>query len=421
MLTPICAPGAARRHDRRAGAVISERRVDGRGVDTRVLEVEGPRPEHPVLLVHGNPSNAGDWRPFLEALEGRRRCARARPARLGRVGPRARRSRTRWTRSPPGSRSLLDALARAALRPGRARLGRARAWSRPQRRAAGRRAGRCVINSRPAAARLPLALGRAAVAPARRRRAAERDHARASARASSCARRRRARARCPRSRTDPRAHGPRHEARDARALPRRRPGEVRRPPAATSASSRGRRWSSGETPTRTSQPASRTCYARGARRRGDGRAHCPTRATGPGSTGRTLVGTVVRVPESGAGSGDIPRTTPAALWAAGAASGCKEEKRLARARPARRRSSDRLAVGPSSLCLLCRVGHNGIERAELRQQRLRVRERWLRRVLHRFGVRLGPLCFSHMGTPHALFARSVSNVLPLARTMSLRR
>jgi pimeloyl-ACP methyl ester carboxylesterase len=53
--------------------MIAERQVQVAQGDTRVLEVDGPRPEHPVLMVHGNPSNAGDWKPFLERLEGRRR------------------------------------------------------------------------------------------------------------------------------------------------------------------------------------------------------------------------------------------------------------------------------------------------------------------------------------------------------------
>ena len=52
--------------------MIVERRVEVPGGATRVLEVEGARPDHPVLLFHGNPSNAGDWRPFLERLEGKR-------------------------------------------------------------------------------------------------------------------------------------------------------------------------------------------------------------------------------------------------------------------------------------------------------------------------------------------------------------
>jgi pimeloyl-ACP methyl ester carboxylesterase len=52
--------------------VIAQRRQEVPGGDTRLLEVDGPNREHPVLLFHGNPSNADDWRPFLERLEGRR-------------------------------------------------------------------------------------------------------------------------------------------------------------------------------------------------------------------------------------------------------------------------------------------------------------------------------------------------------------
>lgn len=52
--------------------MIEERRVLVPGGATRTLEVDGARPEHPVLLIHGNPSNAEDWIPFLERLEGRR-------------------------------------------------------------------------------------------------------------------------------------------------------------------------------------------------------------------------------------------------------------------------------------------------------------------------------------------------------------
>jgi pimeloyl-ACP methyl ester carboxylesterase len=54
--------------------MIAERRVETPAGGTRVLEVDGPRPEQPVLLFHGNPSNADDWVPFLERLEGRRRA-----------------------------------------------------------------------------------------------------------------------------------------------------------------------------------------------------------------------------------------------------------------------------------------------------------------------------------------------------------
>jgi pimeloyl-ACP methyl ester carboxylesterase len=53
--------------------MIDSRRVRTPAGETRVLEVEGARPEHPVLFFHGNPSNAADWVPFLERLEGRRR------------------------------------------------------------------------------------------------------------------------------------------------------------------------------------------------------------------------------------------------------------------------------------------------------------------------------------------------------------
>lgn len=54
--------------------MIAERSITAGGVRTRVLEVDGPRAERPVLFVHGNPTSADDWRPFLERLEGRRRC-----------------------------------------------------------------------------------------------------------------------------------------------------------------------------------------------------------------------------------------------------------------------------------------------------------------------------------------------------------
>jgi len=36
--------------------------------------VEGGDPAHPVLFVHGNPTNAEDWEPFLSRLEESRRC-----------------------------------------------------------------------------------------------------------------------------------------------------------------------------------------------------------------------------------------------------------------------------------------------------------------------------------------------------------
>jgi pimeloyl-ACP methyl ester carboxylesterase len=54
--------------------VISERRVQTPAGGTRVLEVQGSDPERPVLLFHGNPSNANDWKPFLERLDGHRRA-----------------------------------------------------------------------------------------------------------------------------------------------------------------------------------------------------------------------------------------------------------------------------------------------------------------------------------------------------------
>src|SRR4051812_25171879 len=66
------ASGPAARRDRRVGAMIAERRIEVPGGATRVLEVEGPGPEHPVLLFHGNPNSAEDWIPFLERLDGRR-------------------------------------------------------------------------------------------------------------------------------------------------------------------------------------------------------------------------------------------------------------------------------------------------------------------------------------------------------------
>ncbi len=48
--------------------------MDPGGGATRVLEVDGPAGENPVLFLHGNPTNADDWRPFLERIEGRRRA-----------------------------------------------------------------------------------------------------------------------------------------------------------------------------------------------------------------------------------------------------------------------------------------------------------------------------------------------------------
>jgi pimeloyl-ACP methyl ester carboxylesterase len=80
--------------------MIDSRRVKTAAGETRVLEVDGPRPEHPVLLLHGNPSNAEDWVPFLERLEGRRRALA--PDLLG------------WGESerPPAFKATMDALTR---------------------------------------------------------------------------------------------------------------------------------------------------------------------------------------------------------------------------------------------------------------------------------------------------------------------
>jgi pimeloyl-ACP methyl ester carboxylesterase len=54
--------------------VAAEKRIEVGGVGTRYLEVDGPAPEHPVVFVHGNPHSSESWLPFLERLEGRRRC-----------------------------------------------------------------------------------------------------------------------------------------------------------------------------------------------------------------------------------------------------------------------------------------------------------------------------------------------------------
>jgi pimeloyl-ACP methyl ester carboxylesterase len=50
----------------------AERRVIAGDIGTRYWETEGPG--HPVLFVHGNPTSADDWLPFLSTLEGERRC-----------------------------------------------------------------------------------------------------------------------------------------------------------------------------------------------------------------------------------------------------------------------------------------------------------------------------------------------------------
>jgi len=79
--------------------MIAERRAETSAGETRVLEVDGARPDHPVLFFHGNPSNAGDWVPFLERLEGRRRALA--PDLLG------------WGESdrPPAFKATMDGLA----------------------------------------------------------------------------------------------------------------------------------------------------------------------------------------------------------------------------------------------------------------------------------------------------------------------
>jgi pimeloyl-ACP methyl ester carboxylesterase len=52
----------------------AEKRLEVAGIGTRYWEAEGPRGEHPIVFVHGNPNSADEWLPFLEKLEGRRRC-----------------------------------------------------------------------------------------------------------------------------------------------------------------------------------------------------------------------------------------------------------------------------------------------------------------------------------------------------------
>jgi pimeloyl-ACP methyl ester carboxylesterase len=54
--------------------VVLTRRIRTPRAGTRYLEVAGAAPDRPVLLLHGNPTNADDWVPFMEALAGRRRC-----------------------------------------------------------------------------------------------------------------------------------------------------------------------------------------------------------------------------------------------------------------------------------------------------------------------------------------------------------
>jgi pimeloyl-ACP methyl ester carboxylesterase len=52
--------------------VLAERHVIAGAIRTRYWEAEGPG--DPVVFVHGNPSSADDWLPFLSRLEGERRC-----------------------------------------------------------------------------------------------------------------------------------------------------------------------------------------------------------------------------------------------------------------------------------------------------------------------------------------------------------
>jgi len=54
--------------------VSAERETSVAGIGTRYWEAEGSGPEHPVVFVHGNPTSADDWLPFMDRLEGRRRC-----------------------------------------------------------------------------------------------------------------------------------------------------------------------------------------------------------------------------------------------------------------------------------------------------------------------------------------------------------
>jgi pimeloyl-ACP methyl ester carboxylesterase len=54
--------------------VISQRRVQVGELATRCLGVDGPGSDHPVLFVHGVPTSADDWVPFLNLLDGKRRC-----------------------------------------------------------------------------------------------------------------------------------------------------------------------------------------------------------------------------------------------------------------------------------------------------------------------------------------------------------
>jgi pimeloyl-ACP methyl ester carboxylesterase len=89
--------------------MIDSRRVGTLAGETRVLEVQGPNAERPVLLFHGNPGNANDWKPFLERLEGRRRALA--PDLLG-WGESDRPKSFRWTMEALASwvGDLIDAL-----------------------------------------------------------------------------------------------------------------------------------------------------------------------------------------------------------------------------------------------------------------------------------------------------------------------
>jgi pimeloyl-ACP methyl ester carboxylesterase len=51
-----------------------EKHLDVAGLGTRYWEAEGDRADEPVLFVHGNPNSADGWLPFMEKLEGTRRC-----------------------------------------------------------------------------------------------------------------------------------------------------------------------------------------------------------------------------------------------------------------------------------------------------------------------------------------------------------
>jgi pimeloyl-ACP methyl ester carboxylesterase len=52
--------------------VLEERHVVAGAIRTRYWEAEGPG--DPVVFVHGNPTSADDWLPFLSRLDGVRRC-----------------------------------------------------------------------------------------------------------------------------------------------------------------------------------------------------------------------------------------------------------------------------------------------------------------------------------------------------------